>query len=254
MTRRTHNPKPAAPLKHAGLRRRARGAVMTELVLVLPLILVLLSLLFYFGRGFVRMQHAGGMERYEAFRRAEHAPGPRGFTTPRDNPQLDEVFFGGGASSISLRVDRAFPPEASDALITAASRYDENARRYGQELFAQLPAGVRVRFETEHAETNDFWRRFAGPIRHEYTRIGNDWRFVNGVRLVDDADGAGVWRPGGAGVSNTRVLRDAFFLEFDERLAAEADRGTGLAETIRRFYLHQPGYAGPDLPQSWFPQ
>ena len=57
-------------------RQRNFGSAMTETVLSLPLILLILALLVFFGLNMQRLQRVAVVDRYEAWRQIVDAPGP----------------------------------------------------------------------------------------------------------------------------------------------------------------------------------
>lgn len=243
-----HMPASNSPSRKRGVGRRtsAPGTAMIEMVLVLPLLFVLIALLLFFGREWVRMQDATSMDRYEAWRQAEHATGP-GVIHGDDAQHLNAMFFAGQASAIHHHHAATFPPDATDELAFAAGDRSADAANLVDALVATLPTGHRVTMSTEQPEQPGIWTELQGPIRHQHLRIANNWRFVNGITFDD-----GQWRGAGPQVTHQRAVRDAFLDQpLDQVLADEADRDIQLAQALRNLYLHTPGYAGPDVPREW---
>lgn len=219
-------------------RRRGRGAAMIELVLVLPLLFVLLTLMFFFGRELVRMQHADSMNRYESWRQAEHATGPGG-----GGDELNVLFFLGEARDVSLASRSWFPPEPGQMVRTAAGQRSADAERLVDEMLVTLPGGRQVRTTTEHADSLRVWEELQGPIREQHVRLANHWRFVNGIEW--DA-GSEQWRAAEPGVTHDRLVEELFLYDGLSRPLEATD--TQLARTLRNLYLHVPGYSGPEVP------
>ena len=225
---------------------------MGEMVLVLPLLFVILALLFYFGRGIVRVQHAQVMDRYEAWRQAAGAPGPAaGGGVGSD--QLNQLFFGANADSIDYDASGWFPPQAADGLVDAAVERQAPLEYRFPELVqaavARADNGRTVAFATRHSNSVPLLGQFGGPIRHGHTRIGHDWAHVNGWSVTTQSAGGllGVrqWnRAGPYGPNIQAPVRDVHYPTFDADLAAV---GNPLAQAIRGIYLSQPGYGGPNV-------
>ena len=239
--------------------RTRPGTAMGEMVLVLPLLLVIVALLVFFGRGVVRVQHAQVMDRYEAWRQAAASPGPAA-QAPDDNPQLNQLFFGDNAASIEYAGNDYFPGLAVDRLIDAAITRNVPDHYQLPELVEAATAGNApgrtVTFTTTHSNSVPLWERFNRPTRHRHTRIGNDWAHVNGWTAppgsAQDNPVSGQWLGGSAdwrragpyGPNVLPPIRDVFFPEFDADLA---NVGNPLAEAIRSMYLSQNGYSGPNV-------
>jgi hypothetical protein len=222
---------------------RADGTAMAEMILVLPLLMIVLALLLYFGRGVVRTQHAQVMDRYEAWRQARGAPGPRA-DSAAGNEQLNQTFFGSNAAGIEYEGSDAFPSRATDQLIQAAAARNVPAEyRLSQLIDATIgynDRGRTVRMTTSHADRARIWQRYNQPTRHQHTRIGNDWAHVNGWTAASTPAG---WRRSGPfGPNVLPPIRDIYWPDFDAELNNTANP---LAEAIRGLYLGAEGYAGP---------
>ncbi len=214
------------------------GAAATETVLVMPFLVVVLALLLFFGRGMVRVQRAAVMDRYEGWRqlsaRPIDDPVPREIwvdnTTRTDD--LNRMFFAGRASSID-----------------------------------DLSAALRSRFEVDHDEPIELWRRLDGSIRHSHERRFREARYVHSWRYVPDRrwressddewemgdpswPSHGDWAPAGSIRSNVRAIRDEFFQSFDDPVSERATAdlpGSGFAFLLRPLYLAVPAYVGPSF-------
>ncbi len=213
---------------------------MGEMVLVLPLIFVVLSLIFFLGRGVVRAQRAHVMDRYETWRDVAGAPLP-GRDTAIDSPQLNQLFLGNKADQIIDRVSDRLPRDATNAWVQLVYEYDDDAGQLAERQAARADHGHTVTFTTTFTEANAFWERFQSPMEHGHTRIGNDWAHVNS----GDTDDDGEWRWNGQYGPNLQYsIRDVFIADLDEQLAG---LDSPLADAIRSLYLARPGYAGPEL-------
>lgn len=228
-------------IKHA----RARGSAMSEMVLVLPLLVFVLMLLLLFGQGWMRVQHATVMSRYEAWRQAAYAPGPYA-VDPSPNDAMNQLFFAGNAATIEYQGHGSFPRDAADQLADWVGGQSDDAREFIEAVTDALPAGHTVSFKTTHPNSNQLWTLFDRPIRHTHTRLANDWRFVNGWEIDEEG-----WHPAGPHVSHIPQVRDQFFEEIDERLTSGAIASNPLSDVLRHFYFTLPGYAGPEVALEW---
>jgi hypothetical protein len=227
-------------MNHTTRTTRRRGNAMGEMVLVLPLLFVVLSLLFFLGRGVVRAQRAHVMDRYEAWRQVGGVPQP-GHDNALGSPQLNQLFLGNKADTIDYTGSDRLPRDATVAWVTLVYEYDTAAGELAQRQAAHADHGHTATFTTIFAESNAFWQRFESPMTHGHTRIGNDWAHVNGW-YVDDS---GIWRWRGQYGPNLQTsIRDVFIADLDEQLDA---MDSPLADGIRSLYMARPGYAGPEL-------
>lgn len=220
-------------------RQRHAGTAMIEMVLILPLLFVVLSLLIYLGRGVVRVQRAMVMDRYEAWHQAAHAPGP-GIDNPVDSPHLNQLFYGDNADEIVGDVDGGFSDRAVDQLFALAYAQSASTGALAQRHVNGSDTGLNVAFRVEHTTGNQLWQRFDGPIRHDHTRIGHDWAYVNGWNSSWERVG-----PYSQGL--LEPVRDVFLSDFDASLAQVAITDNDLAAHVRSMYLAEPGYVGPDF-------
>jgi hypothetical protein len=176
-----------------------RGSAMTETVLILPLILVVLALIYFFGLSMTRLQRSSVTDRYEAWRQAIYATGPG--AEFEKNPKgfgrtglLNETFFAGNADSLEVdadrsgrvRVDEPTDIIAQEVLAIAPRSLDplydpQVAEGLVREHALRSPAWWRIDLATEHRWDAPFYQRFAGPVHHQSTRIDGDWSFASWI-------------------------------------------------------------------------
>ena len=175
-----------------------RGTAMIEMVLALPIIFITLSLLFFAGRGVVRVQHALVMDRHDAWLKAAHLV----TDTPTDihvmlrsyrqtnasllvgptqvNEQLDEAFLGGRSEIENL--DRSYvggTDMAYDNFLDASGMSSEAMRTY--QTMTHITHSVQTSLRTEFDEdSTPLWRDLAGDIRHGHRRDDTTWSFTRG--------------------------------------------------------------------------
>ncbi|MDX1681835.1 MAG: TadE/TadG family type IV pilus assembly protein [Phycisphaeraceae bacterium] len=224
------------------LRHHRPGAAMTETVLVLPVLLLILMFLVYFGRANLRVQHAGITDRYEAWRQAADAPGPSSDPTT-GNLQLNTTFFGDNAEQLSVTSRSTWPDDASEVLVgaVAGTQFADDTPQYIQRVFETLPGGRQVNVKVTHENRVAVWERFNRPIRRNHVQLDGDWAYPAGWNT-----GERPWSWQGRGVSHVNAIRDTYFDPFDQALANRYS-GNGLAGMIRQLYLRRPAYRGPEL-------
>jgi hypothetical protein len=211
---------------------------MSEMVLVLPLLIFVLLAVVYVGYGMVRTQAVDSAARFESWRRAAGAPGPR-MTPPYGHRLINQTFFGEKAASVGGGVGNEFPDDAERQLIDAAYGFSNQTGRLAELVLAALPDGSRARISARFATRFRSMERFRSTIARQHVRIGNDWRFVNGWRLSD-----GRWVNGAGATNELPGAAQAFLQPMDDRLQEAGDLG----QTIRRLYRVNPRYVGPEVP------
>lgn len=235
-------------------RPRCRGAVMVETVLVLPFIMLIISMLVFFGWRMVDVHNTNHASRYVTWRRAASAPGPRLTRVIVldqddedqwiwDGPEINTMQFADNAENIRGTTSGYFPAESRQLLIDTAGGRSADAGDYAQTMVARLPRGQTVELQTTLASDIPLWRRLERPIRHRSTKLNGQWRYANGITQRRD----GQWIAAGPRVTPGQTVRDVFLIDLDEALQEAGNQASGLTQAIRRAYLRYPGYVGPDV-------
>ncbi|MBI1373305.1 MAG: hypothetical protein GC159_11295 [Phycisphaera sp.] len=253
--------------------KRFRGTAMAEFVLVIPLIVVIIALLFYFGRLMIEAQKTTVMVRYETWRDVDGAPRP-GSDESNGNPQLNTLFFDNKALNIThIGTDGVFPEEPYEKFTLAANDISPDAAiladtwLYNPDDTHRNPRGRHEAFGVQGTDrqrarwegaTSISRKEIGNPeeeslLRRRHIRIADAWEYTHDWRASDDR-----WEDvGGNGRGHLRAVRDAFFMPFDEQLDAidgTADReccggpeqpADSLAGLIRTLYVRSWGYRGP---------
>ena len=224
-----------------------RGAVMTEFVLVLPLLVLIIALVMFFGQALARSQRNIVMARYDTWRAADGAPGPSAGLP--DHALLNETFFNSAADSIdAVYFDDWFAGEPyrwwmeqidlqmgqGDAFAMADSLLGLPQGGY------RLPHGVRRGYATGFAGDSGLARRLATPVVAVHHRLAMDWRYTIDWRAGEPVWAANVRRAFGENVM--RAARDVFLVELDGGLE---DGDNALMQHLRDLYLTGPDYRGP---------
>lgn len=174
---------------------------MPETVLVLPLLLVILGMVLYFGRGMLRLQRAQVMDRAEAWRLPHHpteaslddalrppnrSPGPRVIPPHADglNAKLNQAFLGNKADAVEGDVTAIRFDQAINVTLEAANGHSTDARVLAETYFSSFPSGQRPRFKITYTAETLLWQQFESPMAHGSLRLGHDWNYANGWRAL----------------------------------------------------------------------
>lgn len=264
---------PVAPGVGVARRRERRGAVMVEFVLVLPLLMLVLALLFYFGSLAVRVQQGNAMARYEVWRSAMDGEGP-GAASDGGADELRSAFYPGEASAVERTWSAAdFPELPYQRLMDGAGAASADAGRLAWAWVRDMdgrdrqPRGLGEVFEVSHAGAAERWGRISravqrdaeaaanperAPLRRGQVRVRGAWGYIEQWRAssptwLADLEGS---------TAAVDATRDAFLDPLDLLLESEAraqgsrsgvnerDTLTGL---LRVFYLETPAYRGPEV-------
>ena len=213
--------------------------------MVLPLIFVVVSLLFFFGLNMARLQRTSVVDRYAAVREVTRAPGP---TSTSD---LNEHFFRDEADDLQIDTVRAFPETTGTLLADAAYARTDDAGEYAEALLSDLPHGRRAEVAARHDTNVPLWSEFADTIERRHTVLNGPWPYVNGVidnnEWFDEARNRWVSARGASRLYHSGTVRDQFYETFDEALEPFASTGNEVASDIRDWYLRQPVYRGPQV-------
>ncbi|MBL4701940.1 MAG: hypothetical protein JKX85_11850 [Phycisphaeraceae bacterium] len=178
------------PVRHA--------TAMIEMVLALPIIFVTLSLLFFAGRGVVRVQHALVMDRHDAWLKASHlvtsAPSDihimlRSYrhsdaTLPvgpsQSNDQLGETFLAGHGEVQNLPQSYVRSTDlAYDTFLNDSGMSSQALQTY--ETLSNVSHSVQTSLRLEFAQdSTPLWRKLAGDIQHGHRRDDLPWAFTQG--------------------------------------------------------------------------
>lgn len=240
----------AARHPKSALRRNARGAVMVETVLILPIIMVVIVLIIYLGWNIRRLEKTTQMDRYEAWRMSmPGSPGP-GHSHQTGHEQLNEAFFtndtGDTATALSTDLTGDFQQyQAHDLLLTQLSEEDF---AYYQDFLDSHPATIFARFNADHEPFSPLIERMglsnATRNRTGFRVRSGDWRFADGIRFNSSDQ---EWQPGQRSVTPNPALRNVFYAQFDEELSPLVQSQNPLANATQHLYLDYPGYTGPKV-------
>ena len=247
------------------------GAAMTETVLVLPLLVFVLAMMVFFGRGMVRAQHARVMDRYATWRAVYGAPGPQWMIETGTQP-YNQTFYGSKASELVRFLGDELPRDAEEELTAVVQQQSADAGTLLSKMYEVMPGGLTTGFRTSHTNTVAIYEKFEGPVQHRHTRAGNDWKFTNSLRDFegtswkdfyndpmaarpfppDDAvmgqwqpwPSYGNWWPGGLPVSLLLATREGLFDDLDTALENIESNGNPLAGELRQLFVREPGYRG----------
>ncbi|MAE62267.1 MAG: hypothetical protein CMJ49_13040 [Planctomycetaceae bacterium] len=242
---------------------RRRGAVMTEFMLVLPLLVLIMALVWFFGQALARSQRNIVMTRYETWRSADRAPGPSGDAL--DQAELNDTFFNAGAETIDVRVADGWFADAPYRWWVLGTETEGGGAVEGDGLLMieahlyvpsggyRFPHGVRRGYATGFVGASSFARRLETPIAAVSHRLAMDWRHT-----IDWRAGEPTWTldvPVAFRANNMQAARDAFWMAFDgtlldaqgeDGLDAQGEDGDNrMIQHVRDLYSTVPKYRGP---------
>ncbi len=175
-----------------------RATAMIEMVLALPIVFITLSLLFFAGRGVVRVQYALVMDRYDAWLKAAHLV----TDTPTDinvmlysyrrsdatlpvgpsqlNDQLDQTFLGNGGDIQTLPYSYVGGTDlAYNTLLNDSAMSNQAQQIY--DTMTNIGHSVQTSLRSEFAQdTSPLWRSLTGDIQHGHRRDDLPWAFTKG--------------------------------------------------------------------------
>ncbi|MEM6749764.1 MAG: hypothetical protein AAGA57_06815 [Planctomycetota bacterium] len=235
---------------------------MSETLLVLPLLLVIFSLMFFLGLNIKRLERATMLGRYEARRQASTADGPI-YGQPEDREAVRTLFFE-SSRKITVSVENENEFVLGEPLEEAwrAALVDAQGARASEvldEYVELLPRGrfVRVRVDTD--DRVPLWRELtSGRLEHATSMVGSQWRFADALGPEGNEYG-GVYRrspeydgpyeremfaPSMLGDSWLEVYAPAF----RDALDPFVESGNVYAAAVSNWLIGSPGYFGPDLP------
>ncbi|WP_432799041.1 hypothetical protein [Poriferisphaera sp. WC338] len=217
---------------------RQMGSVMAEAVMVMPLLIVVFALLVFFGYGMVRFQRDSMMDRYETWREVTDGEGVN------DEAGLNAAFLGGNADAIKIHREDYFPGGARSIFdASLADLEDPSQAAFIMDVVESFPSGRQLHFKTIHQEEVPIFHEMERPNRHGFLRIGNEWKFANGLRL----DGSHGWVPTSPRLTHIDTIRETYYAEMDAFLDPMIDDGVEGADLMQQFYTFVPGYGGPHL-------
>ncbi len=221
--------------------RHSAGTVMMEMILVLPFLVFVLLLIFYFGRGVVYVQQVQVADRFSAWTQAQGAPRPGGNTLD-EGYVLSQLFLNRPQQQVSVDHSSDFPTDASDALTQSGQNASADTGNLITKAISEFPKGSTATVTATIPSEIKFWQLLDQPIKHQHVRLGNDWKFANGW-----TQSKGTWVQSGSGPWMLYPARDTFFSDFENEMTPLDNEGNLLAHLIRGIYVLKPGYAGPTI-------
>lgn len=231
---------------------------MTEMVLVVPFFLIVISLLFYLGRGLIRVQHTQVVDRYEAWRAASGAPEPAANNT-NNNTLLNQTFYSNKAVTMEFDEHNVRVHEADDQFaltVESDPRLTAEGAKLAHEINSRNAAWFFAHVKSEHDMSASIWDKLDGPMYHTHIRMGHDWSFATLWRLDPDPDIG--WTSAGGGGRVETSIRETYFEPLEDaltNLVPSANDPTPqdttpkpqLANRIKGLYVSSPHYRGPTV-------
>ncbi len=187
---------------------------MIEMVLVLPVVLLLMALTFFFGWAMDNQQRVITSARYASWKAVYQRHGVSG-------ERLDEAFYQGRDATPGA--DYSGGPDGTRAdYVDEAYRASAEAGDVVDHLVGRLPRGSVARVRASFATSHGVWSRFGGAIRRAHGRDGVAWRRSQ--------------------VSLVPTMREGCVRPLDDALDGVEAPGDDLAEQVRRLYSAYGGW------------
>lgn len=224
--------------------RRTRsqlGAAMTETVVSLPLILLLLAMMVYFGLNMQRWQRASMSSRYEAWRQMDD--GVHSLTMLEDDAErIDELFLAGNAEEVTVNVSFGRATAAEQMLKDEAARISPDALDWMETMLSLAPGTRGVGVTASYETPEGIMSRFAGPLRHHHVVLDGDWLYAPQLYLRgSDRPRDMVWP----------VIHEVFYEDMAARFDPLVSGGNGVAGSIWSQHVIVPWYNGPGDEDYW---
>lgn len=234
--------KPPRVDARTGARHRHRGTIMFEILLVLPFLILMFLLMIYFGHAITRMHASWTMDRYTAWQHVERAPAPGRHTGFRTD-EVGYLFERPGRTDLRFSSHDRYPMQPRELFEDAAGRMGgPSTFHLVQNAHDAFPHGYTARYAASYTHIYGFEQRLDDTdLRHEHTRIGNDWKFATGWSRSD-----GEWQHSGSGPWLLPEARRTFYQWFHEDLEALRQQ-TPMANMLRGLYEYRPSYRGPEV-------
>lgn len=193
-----------------------RGVVMVEFAFCLPMLLLVIALVFFFGKAMAQKLHVVEANRCDTWRHVEPS------ISPPTVVELNRVFFGDKAT-----LDRqAFEGEPADVIenfVTLAGGVSQQAMALAQRTVQDsYDHGRLCSLSAEVPNTVPLWRQLhlEGPIKSSCVRDGVPWRRRQASCLdalcsqfFSEMDGEFKSMPGPA-LQFSQVLRDLYLRDW----------------------------------------
>ena len=241
--------------------------------MVVPVLLVLFSLMFFLGTNVRRMETTTGVTRYEAHRQAVGARGPGANRTRDDNwlTNTREVFFGSTAplNEFAITAEDTLPEgdAVTDAWAAELEQLDQGrtlANEQLQEYLDRFPEARQVRVRVSQDNRVPLWDEVFGnrALQHQSAWVGSQWRFAD---LVGQAPNSALGWYLESRLSNADPNRDTFevsdlaaasydthFPEFSDDLEQLSTSNNIFSRSVESWLRATPRYRGPNLWENTF--
>ena len=224
-------------------KHRAHGTAMSEMVLVLPVILIMLALMVFYGRGMIRNQRVKVMDRYEVWRQVHEGSGARVDSTV-NHATLNQLFFNNHAENIEADAVPDNISQVGNLLVNDAYLWSAETGNFAAMVFAALDRSRQYRFTVDHDESLAIMERFNFSQRSMHLRIEHDWPFIQ-----QSTNAAGQLTGSGQYTSILTMMRAYFLNDFSTALNQANDNTDGnvMFNTIYQSSVALPGYHGPTV-------
>lgn len=244
-----------------------RASAISETLLVIPLILLLLSLMFFLVTNIDRLQDVTAAGRYEAHRQALGARGPG--DTPEHGDDLETLVVAGDDGvrgwAVESTDDNPLADGLHDAWLEIVGESAPAALGAGDAVgqltlyLENLPGDRTVRTRLDHDDGVPLWSEVSpdGRVSHRASVLAGTWRFADlagqapnsygGWYRDQPLPGADPGRPVFVPSLLAEAIHDTHYRDVADRLQDARSRGNVYAAGILSWLRGAPAYRGPDL-------
>ena len=157
---------------------RCRGTAMLEFVMCIPLMVIVIAGIFFFGWVMRNQQRVYIADRYASWKSV--------YSSKPSTQQINEQFFDDRGYDIYMDLDSdTVTNQVRKSFIDAVTARDTETGVYAEDLVSRnLPGGSYALLRSQFDTNSPRWRKWAesGPIEHSHVRDGRSW--VRGETLM----------------------------------------------------------------------
>ena len=193
--------------------RRCRGTAMLEFIMCIPLMVIVIAGIFFFGWVMRNQQRIQIADRYASWK-SVHSSEP-------STQHINEKFFDDRGYDIYMDLDSdTITKNVRDSFIDSVTNYDTGAGQYSNDLINRnLPGGSYSLLRSQFDTNSPKWRKWAesGAMERTHVRDGLPW--VRGETFMPYS------------------IRDIYLKQLDDFVTAFPSQGSSGGDMIQTLYM-----------------